>query len=151
MVLSARLAKRSLLFGYSCFWILTQLTVPSFWLPDFARTKSEHILKLILRLGSNKLGKLRLNVSKEFMQKFWTFTRVFFEWRARVVLLIYLIYFVISIVFTMDTQADFLSSYGITRASELSYKALYYSPIVHVSKTVVCNIELRIPEKATQH
>lgn len=110
----------SLLYGISYLWLIIQIVSPYFIWPNFSRSRSEHVLKSRPKL-------------LQYMDSIGRKTRAI-RWSPRFVLVAALMLNLAMLVLHNDIQNHFLKSLGITNTSRLSYKVLYYFPIILVSK-----------------
>ena len=135
------LPRQSLLFGYSCSHLLTQVTTSVTRAPNLDETQNETIhgqlLKLIQpvrHLGNQVIGSERTiqleSAIRHLGAKFYT----------RTIISINLFFLSVLVVITFQLQPKLLRTYGITKATELSYKVLQNIPPMHKVCLLLCSL-----------
>lgn len=121
---------KSLLYGYSYMWSIFQITFPLRHYPHFSKTKNEHIFtRPLLRIRSFESGrKLEDFLIKH--KKSIRFPMLVLRYLGIIINLINIAFFLPVIA---SSQKKLLTSYNVSRESELSYKVIYYTPFIHVS------------------
>lgn len=109
----------SLLHGISYMWLIIQIFTPYFIWPNFARTRSDHVLGSAPRLLS-----IMDSVGKQ--------TRAIY-WAPRLIMYVMVSLNVAILCITDYLQAFFLMTIGVTDDTKLSFKVLRTFPICAVS------------------
>lgn len=120
MVLNIKFVSYSLLYGYSCLWLVIQTVFPTIQWPNFAKTIHCHALLDI----QNRWPKLKAYGSRIFTVHVVV---------RQIQIIVYLVYLTEIIFINLEVQKAFLEKFGIVEESELSYKAIYYAPVIQVS------------------
>lgn len=135
-----RFVESSLLYGYSVLWTASQFQFPNIWWPNFHTTRSRYLL-----LDVPKFKEILSGKKWPLLKKFSRQAQVILLLLRYLIMLTYLTYLATLTVLYFATQKRVLISYGITRETELSYKALYYAPLLHVSKQYQFNQQQQPP------
>lgn len=126
-MLGIRFLERSLLFGYSIQWLFVTTVFPSIDLPRIGDSKHCHIFDKLPPF-------VRDNVSRESPHRHWYHLSFVYKLFRLYELSSFAIYYALLILISFRVQGILLATFGITQVETLTYKALYYSPILHVSQ-----------------
>lgn len=135
MNLNVRFVGRSLLYGYSCMWVITQIVFPSVGWPKFRDTRNHFVLLDISRV------RLFMKTLKESCLDSEYFNQAFsiIRW---IEVLLYVSYLAAVVFINLEVQKSILKEFGIDHESELAYKAIYYAPLLHVSVWPINSLKL---------
>lgn len=128
-MLGIKFIERSLLLGYSVHWIIISTVFPTLDVPSVRNSKSPHIFDKIPFLK-------RLLKREKSPAQLWSSHRysVFLFRTIRVCqLALFTYYYLMLLIFGIRVQERIMRAFGFFNAETLAYKALYYTPLLHVS------------------
>lgn len=130
MALNVRFTCSSLLYGYSCMWIVIQMAFPSFRWPNFKTLRNRYV-------NLNHLTPRLLSDEQDWpwmMAKCRKHIPILLQISRKISVSVYLFCSATIMFVNLNVQKTALEVYGINQSEALSYKATYLAPLVQVSK-----------------
>lgn len=130
-----KFTKKSLLYGESCHWLVFVIFAPFYLWPNIKDTKTKNVLTDLAITKSLLPLFVRLSTSRGFQLFIF-----------KLIILTQMSCLLIMIIITVAVNKEFVRIFSHTQEKELSYKVLYYGPILYrIGLLVLTGLILKDP------